>query len=111
MKLKKIGILSAGLISGIIYAAFGLLIGLFFAAFGGIVASLAEEGAGGILGFGAFSIIIFPIMYGVMGFIAGIISALLYNLAAKWTGGLEMEFTQSMTPQPTSPSAPTQPKN
>jgi hypothetical protein len=40
---------------------------------------------------GVGSIIFFPIMYAVFGFIGGAIQSLLYNLAAKYTGGLEIE--------------------
>lgn len=36
--------------------------------------------------------VLIPVIYGVMGFIGGVISALLYNLIARWTGGLEFEF-------------------
>ena len=32
-----------------------------------------------------------PVMYGVFGFIFGIISAALYNLVARWVGGIEVE--------------------
>jgi hypothetical protein len=33
-----------------------------------------------------------PVFYGAMGFIMGAISALLYNLFAKWVGGIELEM-------------------
>ena len=33
-----------------------------------------------------------PIVYGVMGFIAGAIGALIYNLMAKWVGGIQIEL-------------------
>jgi hypothetical protein len=38
----------------------------------------------------AFTVMI-PVLYGVMGFIGGIIGALIYNLVAKWIGGIEVE--------------------
>lgn len=44
-------------------------------------------------GIGAIFAIFLPIFYAIAGFIAGIISALVYNLVAKWTGGLELTFT------------------
>ncbi|HEX8371163.1 MAG TPA: hypothetical protein VF585_00150 [Chthoniobacterales bacterium] len=34
---------------------------------------------------------LFPLVYAVMGFIAGIIGAAIYNLFAKWIGGIEVE--------------------
>lgn len=30
-----------------------------------------------------------PIIYAVVGFIGGVIAAFIYNLVAKWTGGVE----------------------
>lgn len=40
-------------------------------------------------GIGALFIIFIPIIYAVFGFIAGVISAIVYNFVAKWTGGIE----------------------
>jgi hypothetical protein len=36
-----------------------------------------------------------PVMYGVMGFITGIIGAALYNVVAKMTGGLEFQIADA----------------
>jgi hypothetical protein len=54
-----------------------------------------------------------PVIYGVLGFISGLIGALLYNLLAKWVGGFELELEArpalSVAPYPlvpqTSPGA------
>ena len=40
-----------------------------------------------MLGMGIF----IPIVYDVVGFIFGVIGAALYNLVARWIGGLEVE--------------------
>jgi len=37
---------------------------------------------------GAF-VIFLPIMYAVVGFLGGVIAAFVYNIVAKWTGGIE----------------------
>ena len=42
--------------------------------------------------FGVGSIILFPIAYGIMGFIGGLITAVLYNILAGFVGGIEMEL-------------------
>ncbi len=45
----------------------------------------------GILGMGLGLIVMAPIMYGVMGFIVGVIGAFFYNIVAGWVGGIEVE--------------------
>ena len=35
--------------------------------------------------------ILMPVIYGVMGFIGGVIGAAVYNLDARWIGGIELE--------------------
>ena len=64
-KVKRIGVLSLAKILGLLYAVLGLIFGALFA-----VLSLFGFGAGETgLFFGTASIIIFPILYGIMGFI------------------------------------------
>jgi hypothetical protein len=51
--------------------------------------------------FGGCAALFFPIAYGVMGFISGVIGAALYNVVAKLTGGLEFLVVEApATPQP-----------
>ncbi len=52
----------------------------------------AGPGAGvGIIG-GLLMMIVIPIFYGVLSFIFGALYAVIYNIAAGFVGGLEMEF-------------------
>jgi hypothetical protein len=47
---------------------------------------------GAIFGHGGVSIILvifIPIIYAFFGFIGGLLSAVVYNIVAKWTGGVE----------------------
>ncbi len=97
MVLRRIGVLSLAKIMGIIYAAIGLIIGFivsFVALIGSVVGSRLTDSpepfVGLFLGVGA--IIIFPIMYGLLGFIGGVIVSAVYNLVARLIGGLELEF-------------------
>ncbi|MFH2036946.1 MAG: DUF3566 domain-containing protein [Candidatus Zixiibacteriota bacterium] len=92
MILKKVGVLSAGKISAIMYVIFGLIVGAFFSVFSLFAAAFTDSGSefGFIFGIGA--IILFPIIYGIIGFFAGIITAFIYNAIAKAIGGLEVEF-------------------
>lgn len=91
MIIKRIHVLSAAKIFGIITAAFGLLAGIIMFLFGGILGSLLGDAGGiGIVG-GVGAIIILPIMYGIFGFIGGAIQAFIYNLAAGVIGGIRIE--------------------
>jgi len=43
--------------------------------------------------FGFAALIMFPLMYGAIGFIGGLIWAALYNVVAGWIGGVELTFS------------------
>lgn len=100
MVIRKVGVGSAGKIFGTLYFAIGLIIGAIFALFSllgaGMGAAFSEGGDAGMLGalFGVGAIIILPICYGVIGFIGGIIMALVYNIVAGMVGGLQIEVDQ-----------------
>lgn len=85
---------------GVLYACMGLLFLPVFALAGlaGAFAQQAQQthNAGGspaaitaamMFGFGIFM----PVFYGIFGFIFGLISAAIYNLIARWIGGIEVE--------------------
>jgi hypothetical protein len=89
--LKRIAPLSVGKVLGLLYAAMGLLFIPFFLIAAMATANLppAQRGIFAFIGVGmAFAA---PIFYGLMGFIFGVLSAALYNLFAKWVGGIEVE--------------------
>ncbi len=82
-----------GLIAGLIFASAAMLGGFAGAAGSSDTASgLAAGGLGALFGVGA--IIILPILYGVMGIVAGALGAALYNLFAGMFGGIEVEVQQ-----------------
>jgi hypothetical protein len=90
--LKSVGVMSVAKIMGLIYACMGAIFIPFFLLFG-LVGSLANQDKfpfAGLFGFGLA--ILLPFLYGLMGFIMGAISALLYNLLARWVGGFELEL-------------------
>jgi hypothetical protein len=95
MILKRVGVLSAAKISGVMYAAIGLLIGLVMAAVFSLIPMAArtdETALPGWLGtmFGVGSVVFMPIFYGVLGFVMGAVGALIYNLFAGMVGGIEV---------------------
>jgi hypothetical protein len=90
-QLTHIAPLRAGIVLGVLYGLLGLVCVPFFlllAAFHS--ASGAHSTAVGSAYFG----ILFPVFYAVAGFIGGIVAAAIYNLVAKWTGGLEFEVRE-----------------
>lgn len=103
LRIKKLGILSVGKIYAVMMLVMSLLIsipyGLFiiiFSVIGGASAGSQDGiaglmvGGGGII-FGLVVMIGIPILYAIMGFIGGILSALVYNIFAGMVGGVEIE--------------------
>ncbi len=99
--IKRIGPGSAFKVGLVTYAILGLVIGACFAfismiagSLGGLAGSEASAGAKALgMGFGLGAIIIMPIMYGILGGIGAAIGAFVYNLAAGWIGGLEIDIS------------------
>ncbi len=93
MIIKRIDVLSAAKITGIIAAAFGLLAGILMFLFSSLLGGVMGSDGGGFLAAvgGFMGIIILPIMYGIFGFIGGAIQAFIYNLAAGVIGGIRVE--------------------
>lgn len=92
-ELKRIDVLRAGVVQGIIGAGIGLLVMPFM-----MLAALAGNAALA----GVVMAILLPILYAIGGFLAGIISAFIYNLVAKSFGGLLLEFSTPAGVVPTS---------
>lgn len=90
---KNIGPVSAMKIGGVLHAILGLIIGAMFSLIGmlGMASGSSEMGMMGAM-FGVGAIIIAPILYGIFGAIGSAIVALLFNLCAKFVGGLEVEI-------------------
>jgi hypothetical protein len=82
-QIRKFGVGQTAKVVGVLYA----LIGLLFIPFFFIMSSVAPKQTG----FGAGFAFVVPIMYGVFGFIGTAIACALYNMVAKWVGGIEVE--------------------
>jgi Transmembrane domain of unknown function (DUF3566) len=99
--LKRIGPGSAFKVGLVTYAFVGLVVGAIMAFFSMIAGSLA--GLGGAqagpgtrafgFGMGLGAIVIMPIVYAIIGGIGAALGALIYNLAAGWIGGLEVDIS------------------
>ena len=95
MIIRRIGVLSAAKMGGVLGVAIGLFMGVLMFLIGSIGdmpgVAQAQSGAGWMAGMGLMAIIVMPIMYGVFMFIAAAIQALIYNFAARFVGGVQIE--------------------
>lgn len=96
MRIKRIDPVSFASTYAVVLAGLGLCIGAVFALIALAGGSMIPKGdaammpLGGAL-FGVGAIIALPIMYGIFGFIGGLIGAVIYNTAAKFTGGISIQ--------------------
>lgn len=93
-EITKMGVGSVAKLYGAMYGVIGLIFGIFMALFASAMPSEASEelvpftnNAGPIM-----LLIGLPIFYGILGLIAGAFGAFLYNIFAKFVGGIELEF-------------------
>jgi hypothetical protein len=100
--IKSVGVLSVAKILGFIYGTIALIFVPFILLFGllgalGAMGAMASNehsnpfAAMGVIGVVLLSLFI-PIIYGAFGFVIGAIGALIYNLMAKWVGGIQIEL-------------------
>jgi hypothetical protein len=112
LTIKKLGVLSVAKIYGAITFVFGLIIGviygLFVMVFGAAMMSQSRSAGGGAVFLGLVIMIVTPILYAVIGFIAGAIGALIYNVAAGIAGGIEIEVEGESQAYAAPPSPPQQ---
>ena len=94
MVIKRIGPMSCAKIAGTLYAILGIVVGGVFslAALAGAFATSSEETPAFPMLFGAAAIVVFPLLYGCLGFVMALISAWLYNVLAGWVGGIELDL-------------------
>jgi hypothetical protein len=85
---KKIDVKSLGKLIGFGYVLLGLIFGLIFFLF--TIISQGNENSVPIW-IGGLSIIGIPLAYGFMGYVMGLLVAVVYNFSAKHIGGIQFE--------------------
>ena len=110
MVIKRVGVFSLAKLQAMIGAGLGLIIGvpvgLIMMVFGAALMSQGGQsraGGGVGVGLGLFYMILLPIMYCVFGFIFGALTALIYNIASGFIGGLELEMESAAAEYSTPP--------
>jgi hypothetical protein len=99
-EIKRFGILSVAKINAAISLVIGLILSVLWIMFAGVagiarginsaaIGSAAMNGASGLV-----VIIFVTIVYAIVGFIAGALVAFLYNVAAGWFGGIQMDIVE-----------------
>ncbi len=96
VEIKSIAPIRCGIVLAVLYALLGLIEALFLIP---IMSLTPSEGQNALppgmrAMFGVGGLILIPLFAAIAGFIGGIISALVYNLVARWTGGLEVRIEQ-----------------
>ena len=93
--IQRVDPISAMKVCAVLYAVIGLVAGAIFSLVGmaGLMARSNPElpAAFGLI-FGAAAIIILPICYAIFGAIGGLIMAAIYNLVARYTGGIQIQL-------------------
>jgi transmembrane protein DUF3566 len=90
--LRSVDVWSCARVTGVLYGCMGLL--LIPMALISIVASAASPQGYSTLGATALILLSLfaPVIYGLLGFILGALSAWLYNVTAKYVGGIRLEL-------------------
>lgn len=90
-RLKRIAPLQLGKMLALLYGIMGLIFIPIFLFMSAASSQVSPDQRMGLMAFGAGFALFMPVLYAVIGFIFGVIGALIYNLAAKWVGGIEVE--------------------
>jgi hypothetical protein len=94
MIIKRIGLLSCAKLAGVLYGLLGLVFGALMSliSLAGWLPAQNEAGRGIGAAVGAAAVIVFPIFYGIIGFLTTLLGAWLYNVAAGVLGGIEVDI-------------------
>lgn len=97
MIIRRVRPLSLGKMLGAIYVTIGLIAGLIISlvsVLGFAIGSVAApDQMGNMVGllFGVGAVVFIPLVYGTLGFLGGLIAAVIYNWVARVVGGIEIE--------------------
>jgi hypothetical protein len=90
-RIKRIAPLQLGKIMALTYGIMGLIFCPFFLLMTAFASHMPNNQRVGIMALGTGFALFMPVLYAVMGFVFGVIGAFIYNVIAKWVGGIEVE--------------------
>ena len=108
IKLKRVGVLKTSFLLGIYGFVIGLIIGIITALFSSLLFSGVPIPEGIFsLATGFMAILIFPILYGIIGLVGGFIFTPIFNLILKLIKGIDLEIVEEevVVQQKPSPAA------
>ncbi len=92
-KLKRLGVFFFAKVLAVAMAVAGLICGILYS-FGGFVYDLVTGNLSSGTALAFLALLGMPVMFAVSGFVAGAVGAVLYNLATRWLGGIEIDLDQ-----------------
>ena len=96
--LNSIGALSCAKMNAAVYGVLGLLfmpLMLLMSLAGALAGTRKTPFAGA---FGVAFALLMPVFYAGIGFVTGLLGSLMYNLFARWMGGIEIELQPPPSP-------------
>lgn len=92
-RVKKLGVYQTSKVAAVIFFLLSLVIILPVSLIANTFNHMGpNQGFPGFPFGGTIFFILLPLLYALFGFITTAISCVVYNLVAKWTGGIELEF-------------------
>ncbi len=94
-ELRKIGVVSVMKIAFVVNLVIGFVAGLIMTVFSLLLSPLASMGGGHSMGgmmWGPISIVVLPLVYGVIGALMTGLGALVYNFLAARLGGIQVQI-------------------
>jgi len=88
-RIKKINVVQTAIVLSVFY--FFMTLVLIFPMFF-VMGAFSYGEMMEMAGFSTLFFIAAPFLYAIVGFIISLIGALIYNMVAKWTGGIEMDL-------------------
>ena len=88
IEIKRFDVVSVGKIMAVVYTVMGFFIGLVIAVSGSFA---ALAGAGIFAALGVLAIVVMPVFFGIIGFVAGIVMAFVYNIVAERVGDIAFD--------------------
>ena len=90
-ELRRVEPLRAANIAGVVYAILTAALVVVVLPFFLAVSAFLPAGEAGPPGAVALLLLLYPLLGAVMGWISGLLTAVIYNVVVRWTGGLQFD--------------------